>query len=111
MLSQLLREKKKPKGKTPSNKSKGKRKERESSSSVNIESEEYFNSEPPKSSSKKEDDSENESCHAKRMSELEQRLEALSNWSGLQDVGIIWPYLAEWDTTPYPPKDQGTDPS
>jgi len=24
--------------------------------------------------------------------------------SGLQDVEIIWPYLAEWDTAPYPPK-------
>ena len=38
MLSQLLREKKKPKGKTLSYKSKGKRKEKESSSSANIES-------------------------------------------------------------------------
>jgi len=38
------------------------------------------------------------------MSELEQCLEALANLGGLQDVGIIRPYPAEWNTTPYTPK-------
>jgi len=104
MLSQLLKEKKKPKGKTPSYKFKGKRKERESSSSANTESEEYSNSEPPKSSSEEENNSDNESHHSKRMSELEQHLEALANRGGLQAVEIIQPYPAEWDTDPYPPK-------
>ena len=38
------------------------------------------------------------------MSKLEQRLEALANRDSLQDVGLVQPYPAEWDTTPYPPK-------
>ena len=38
------------------------------------------------------------------MSKLEQRLETLANWDGLQDMGIIRPYPVEWDTTPYLPK-------
>jgi len=36
------------------------------------------------------------------MSKLEQRLEALANRDGLQDVGIVRPYPAKWDTTPCP---------
>ena len=83
MLLQLLKEKKKPKGKIPFNKSKGKRKEGESSSFANTESEEHSNSEPPKSSSEEEDNSENRSHHSKRMSVLEQRLEALANQGDL----------------------------
>ena len=104
MLSQLLKEKKKPKGRTPSKKSKGKRKEWESSFSANTKNEEHSNSEPPKSSFEEEDNSENESSHSRRMSKLEQCLEALANRGGLQDVGIIRSYPAEWDTAPYPPK-------
>jgi len=38
------------------------------------------------------------------MNKLEQRLEALANRDGLQDVGIVRPYPTEWDTAPYPPK-------
>jgi len=38
------------------------------------------------------------------MSKLEQRLEALANPNGLQEVGIVRPYVTEWDTSPYPPK-------
>ena len=83
MLSQLLKDKKKSKGKTPSKKSKGKQKEGKSSSFVNTESEEQFNSVPPKSSSEEEDNSENRSSHSNRMSKLEQRLEALANRDGL----------------------------
>ena len=100
MLSQLLKDKKKPKAKTPSKKSIGKQKEGESSSSVNTENDEHSNSEPPKSSSEEEDNSENRSIHAKRMSKLEQCLEALINQDGLQDVGIVQPYPVEWDIAP-----------
>ena len=103
-MSQLLKNKKKPKLKTLSKKSKGKRKERESLSSVNTENEEHSNSEPPKSSSKEEDNSENRSTHSKRISKLKQCLEALTKRDRLQDVGLVQPYPAEWDTTPYPPK-------
>jgi len=38
------------------------------------------------------------------MNKLEQRLEVLASRYGVQEVGIIRPYLAEWDTAPYPPK-------
>ena len=38
------------------------------------------------------------------MSKLEECLEALANRDGLQDVGIVRTYLAEWDLAPYPPK-------
>ena len=76
-------------------------KEGECSSSANTESEEHSNSEPPKSSSEEEDNLENESSHFKRMSKLEQCLKALANRGDLQDVGIIRPYPAEWDTVPY----------
>ena len=79
ILSQLLKDKKKQKANTHSKKFKGKRKEGESSSSVNIDSEEHSNSKPPNSSSEEEDNSENGSSHSKRMSKLEQCLEALAN--------------------------------
>ena len=104
MLLQLLKEKKKQKDRTPSKKSKGKWKEEESSSSENTENEEHSNSEPSKSSSEEKDNSKNKSNHSRRMSKLEQCLEALANRGGFQDVGIIWPYPAKWDMTPYPPK-------
>jgi len=89
MLSQLLKDKKEPKAKTFSKKSKGKRKEGESSSFANTENEEHSESKPPKSSFEEQDNSENESSHSKRMSKLEQRLEALANRDGLQEVGIV----------------------
>jgi len=105
MLSQLLEnKKKKPKAKTPSKKSKGKRKEGKSSSSAHIEKEEHSKSELSKPSSEEEDNSENTSTHSNRMSKLEQRLEALVSRKGLQQVGVVWPYPAEWDPVPYPPK-------
>jgi len=78
---------KKPKAKTPSKISKGKRKEGESPSSTNTESDERFNSEPPKFSSEEKDNSENGSSHSKGMSKLEQCLETLANRDGFQDVG------------------------
>ena len=38
------------------------------------------------------------------MNKLEQRLEALANQKILQEVGVVQPYLVEWDLIPYPPK-------
>jgi len=106
ILSQLFEDnKKKLKAKTPSKKSKGKRKERKSSSSAHTEEEEeHSNSESSKPPSEEEGNSENTSTQSKRMSKLEQRLEALYSWKGLQEVGVVRPYPAEWDLLPYPPK-------
>jgi len=105
MLSLLLENKKKKlKAKTPSKKSKGKQKKGESSSSTNTEDKEHSNSQPSKPPSKEEVNSKNGSAHSKRMSKLEQRLEALVNRKGLQEVGVVRPYLVEWDLVPYPPK-------
>ena len=39
--------------------------------------------------------------HAKKMNELEKLLEAISNRSNLQEVGVVRPYLIEWDSAPY----------
>ena len=52
MLSQLLKDEKKPKGKTPSKKSKGKQKEGELIF-CKYQDEEHSNSEPPKPSSER----------------------------------------------------------
>ena len=80
MLSQFLKDKKKkPKAKILSKKFKGKRKEGESSSSIHTEEEEHSNSELSKPSSEEEGNSKNTSIHSKRISKLEQRLEALAS--------------------------------
>jgi len=79
MLAQLLEDKKKLTNKASSKKSKGKRKKGESSSSVHIEEKGRSNSESSKSSSKEEGNPENGGTHSKRMSQLEQHLEALTN--------------------------------
>jgi len=104
MLAQLLEDKRKSTDKTSSKRSKGKRKEGESSSSVHIEEKEQSNFESSKSSSKEEDSPENGGIHSKRMSQLEQHMEALTNWKGLQEAGVVRPYPTEWDLVPYPPK-------
>jgi len=57
-----------------------------------------------KSSSKEEGNPDHGNIHSKRMSQLKHRLEALTNWKGLQEVGVIRPYPAEWDLVPHPPK-------
>ena len=102
LFSQLLEDKKKkPKAKTPS---KGKQKKEESSFSAHTEEEEHSNSEPSKPPSEEKVNSENRSTHSKRMSKLEQRLEALANRRGLQEAGVVQPYPAEWDLILYPPK-------
>ena len=90
--------------KPPLKKSKGKQKEGESSSSVHIEEKEQSTSESSKSSSKEEGNPKNVGIHSKRMGQLEQRLEALTNQKGLQEAGVVRPYPAEWDLVPYPPK-------
>jgi len=38
------------------------------------------------------------------MSQLEQRLEVLTNQKGLQEAGVVRPYPAEWDLVSYLPK-------
>jgi len=95
MLAQLLKDKKKSKAKTSSKKSIGKWKEGESSSSVRIEGEEQSNSESSKSSFEEGDNPENGGTHSKRMNKLEQRLKALTNRKGLQEVGVVRPYPTE----------------
>ena len=89
MLAQLL------KTQTSSKKSKGKRKEGESSSSVHIEEDKQSSSKSSKSSSEEGGNPENRGTHSKRMNKLEQRLEALANRKGLQEVGVVRPYLTE----------------
>ena len=104
MLAQLLEDKRKSTNKGSSKKSKGKRKAGESSSSVHIEEEEQLTSGSSKSSSQEKDDREQGKVHSKRMNQLEQRLEALTNRKGLQEAGVVRPYPTEWDLVPYPPK-------
>ena len=83
MLAQFLEDKRKSTDKASSKKSKGKHKEGKSSSSVHIEEKGQSNSESTKSPSKEEGNPENGGTHSKRISQLEQRLEALTNWKGL----------------------------
>ena len=98
MLSQLLENKKKKlKTKTPSKKSKGKWKEGEGSSYAHTKEEEHSNSESFKPPSEEGGNSENGSTHSKRISKLKQRLEVLASQKGLQEAGVVRPYLAEWD--------------
>jgi len=105
MLSQFLEDKKKKsKAKTPPKKSRGRQKEEESSSYAHTEDEEHSNSEPSKPPSEEEVNSENGSIYSKRMSKLEQRLEALIDREGLQEAGVVRSYPTEWNLIPYPPK-------
>jgi len=96
MLAHLLKNKKK------SPKTKGKKKEVESFSSEDTKREKHLNPKSPKPSSEEKDNSESGSRHSRRMSNLEQCLEALAHRDNLQDVGVVRPYPAEWDTTPCP---------
>ena len=41
------------------------------------------------------------------MNEIGKRLEAISNRSNLQEVGVVRPYPVEWDLAPYPPRFKG----
>jgi len=103
ILAQLLEDKKKSENKA-SSKSKGKRKEGESSSSVHIEEKGQSNSESSKSLSKEEGNQENGDTHSKRINQLEQCLEALTNQKGLQEAGAVRSCPAEWDLVLYPSK-------
>jgi len=99
-IAQLLEDRRK----SPPKKSKGKRREGESSSSEPSEETRRSAADSPKSSSQVKGDQDQGKAHAKRMSQLEQRIEALTNRKGLQEVGVVRPYPAEWDLVPYPPK-------
>jgi len=94
---------KKSRSRTSSSKGKGKEKESENSTFENAESEnpEF---EILQSSFEEERNLESGDNHSKRMSELEKHLEALANWSNLQEVGVVKSYLAEWDAASFPPK-------
>ena len=91
--------KKKPKAKTSSKKSKGKQKEGESSSFVQTEDEGHSNFKHP---SEEEVISDNGSTQSKRMSKIEQRLEALANQNVLQEAGVVQSYPTELDLFPIP---------
>jgi len=66
--------------------------------------EEHSNPESSKSPSEEGGNSENGSTHSKMMNKLEQYLETLANWKGLQEAGVVRPYPTEWDLVLYPPK-------
>ena len=100
----MLEDKRKSTDKASSKKSKGNQKEEESSSSVHIKKKGQSNSESSKSSSKEEGNPENGGTHSKSMNKVEQRLEALIDRKGLQEVGVVRPYPAEWDLVSYLPK-------
>ena len=79
MLSQLLKEKKKPRAKLlpRSPRAKGRKGRAHLLQTLRMKS--IPTLEPPKFSSEDEDNSENRSSHSKRISKLEQYLEALEN--------------------------------
>ena len=108
MIALLLKKSKKktksPKTKASSRKSKGKKKDGENSTSKHSNgNENNFGYENLKSSSS-EEPKNSEDNHAKKMNELEKHLEAISNRSNLQEVGVVRPYPVEWDSSPYPPR-------
>ena len=91
------------KTKASSSKSRDKMKKGENSTFEHSNgNEDNFRFKNPKSSYEEQENSENESNHAKRMNELEKRLEAIANRSNLQQVGVVRPYPIEWDAPPYP---------
>ena len=100
MLAQLLEDRRR----SPPKKTKGKGRKGGSSSSEPSEERQRSTSSSSKSSSQVKGDQDPGKAHAKRMSQLERRLEALANRKDLQEVGVVRPYPAEWDLVPYPPK-------
>ena len=86
------------KTKASSHKSKSKEKEDENSTSEHSDgNENNFGYENPEFSSS-EEPKNSEDNHAKKMNELEQRLEAISNRSNLQELRVVRPYPVEWDS-------------
>ena len=104
LLKKLRRKTKSPKTKASSRKSKGKEKENENSTSEHSDDNknnfEYENSE----SSSSEEPENSEDNHAKKMNELEKHLEAISNQSNLQEIGVVRPHPVKWDSALYPPR-------
>jgi len=85
-------------------KSKGTEKADENSTSKHSDgSENNFGYENPESSSSEKSEN-SEDNHAKKMNKLEKRLEAISNRSNLQEVGVVRPYPIEWDSASYSPR-------
>ena len=84
-IAQLLKDRRK----SPPKKSKGSRREGESSSSEPAEEARQSTADSPKSSSQVKGDQDQGKAHAKRMSQLEQRIEALTNRKGLYNAPIL----------------------
>lgn len=55
---------------------------------------------PSSSEDEKRPGPDSDPC-ARKMKELEQRLDAIANRSELHEEGLIRPYPAEWDIAPY----------
>ena len=90
LLKKLKKKMKSPKTKASSRKSKGKEKKNENSTSEHCNgNENNFGYENLKSSSFEELENSEEDNHAKKMNELEKRLEAISNRSNFQEVGMF----------------------
>jgi len=91
MITLLLDKQKKPKSpktKASSSKSRGKEKEGENSASEHSDgNENNFGFEDPVTSSEEPENTDAEDSHAKRMSEFEKCLKAITNRSELQEVG------------------------
>ena len=88
------------KTKTSSSKGKGKKKKDEDSTF-----EESDDTKNPKSSSEEEKNLDRSvDHHLKRMTEFENHLEAIAHRGDLQEVGVVRPYLVEWDAALYSPK-------
>ena len=68
---------------------------------MKTKSEDNFNFEQPKFSSKEEGKEDN---HSNRINELEKCMEATANRSNLQEAGVVKPYPAKRDIVPYLPK-------
>jgi len=101
MITLMLKKKTKSlKTKTSSSKGKGKKKKDEDSTF-----EESDDTKNPKSSSEEEKNLDRSvDHHLKRMTEFENRLEAIAHRGDLQEVGVVRPYLVEWDAALYSPK-------
>ena len=105
LLKKLNKKTKSPKTKFSSRKSKSKKKKDENSTSEHSDgNKNNFEYKNPESSSEESENSKTKDNHIKRMSVLEKHLEAIANRSELREVGVVRPYLVEWDANSYPPR-------
>jgi len=70
---------------------------------LNFTSKESVGTKTPKSLSEEKENSNRSMDHyLKRMTELENRLEAIAHRGDFQEVEVVRPYPVEWDAAPYP---------